>query len=74
MKRARTELPYILACPGSHEDFISMLERYPDAPLRVVLERIFKSNSVHVAAENRNKLVHFSRILIDHLILIVDAA
>ena len=74
MAKARRELPFLLDCPETHGEFVALLERYPDAPMGMVLERVLKTNSVHIAAENRAKLVQFCRILLDHLVLMGDAA
>jgi nucleolar protein 14 len=69
---ARGALPFLLDVPGSHLALVELLQRHPESPLTEVLQRVRKTNSVHIKAENRFKLGSFLAIVLEHLVMLVE--
>ncbi|GBG31965.1 Nucleolar protein 14 [Hondaea fermentalgiana] len=70
---AKEELPFVIAAPESHADFLEFLDKYQGATkIAEVVTRIRKSNSIHLLAENRGKMRMFLEILIDHYVWLVE--
>jgi len=67
ISQAKGELPFLIQVPDSHVGFVQFLNAFPEASLTEVVNRIIKTNSIHLLAENRGKLKEFTEILIDHL-------
>lgn len=74
MIKAQHELPYLIDAPTTHVQFIQLLSSYKNPELEAVIQRIRKTNSIHLKAENRAKMSKFYKVLLDHLVHVVEVA
>lgn len=70
MLRASKELPFLIPAPASHVELLRLMQSYEDAELCTVLSRIRKTNSIHLKAENREKMQVFYRVVLEHLVYV----
>eukprot|EP01029_Cantina_marsupialis_P022244 TRINITY_DN5419_c0_g1_i1.p1 TRINITY_DN5419_c0_g1~~TRINITY_DN5419_c0_g1_i1.p1 ORF type:complete len:911 (-),score=356.63 TRINITY_DN5419_c0_g1_i1:165-2897(-) len=65
---AEKELPFMLNCPGNYEEFAILLEEYgtDSITLDKICDRLMKGHSIHLAAENRNKMQTLLGVLLRH--------
>lgn len=73
IEEAKEELPFILDAPESHGDLLKLMDKYNCADkMGEVVKRIRTSNSIHLLAENREKMNRFLEILVDHYVWVVE--
>ena len=70
MLKASKELPFLIPAPSTHADLLKILNGYENAELSTVLSRIRKTNSIHLKAENRQKMEAFYLVVLEHLIYV----
>mmetsp|Transcript_1877 Transcript_1877/g.3225 ORF Transcript_1877/g.3225 Transcript_1877/m.3225 type:complete len:694 (+) Transcript_1877:68-2149(+) len=70
---AKGELPFVIDVPELHVDFLELVSTYPKATLTDIVDRIRKTNSIHLRAENRGKMKLFLEILLTHLVFLVES-
>ncbi|KAF9534593.1 nucleolar protein 14 [Crepidotus variabilis] len=66
-------LPFTFPCPGTHEEFLNIVENVDEAEIPTVVQRIRTLHHTSFAPENKSKLQELAGVLIDH-VLYVSAA
>ena len=68
-------IPYLIPIETgfSHLDFIRMLKNFNEKHdcLRTIVDRILKTNSIHLLEENRRKMIEFYDVMLEHLFYVV---
>lgn len=67
-------LPFLIECPSNIREFVEFRGTYHHVPLDTILDRIRKTNSVHLGAENRQKLNKLIEILIEYQSIAAEQA
>ncbi|KAI0700625.1 Nop14-like protein [Cytidiella melzeri] len=68
----RKELPYTFPCPGTHDEFLEIIEDVEDADLSTVVKRIRTLYHPSLAQDNKFKLQALTGVLIDHILYITS--
>ncbi|EGO02218.1 hypothetical protein SERLA73DRAFT_104611 [Serpula lacrymans var. lacrymans S7.3] len=66
------ELPYTFACPGTHEEFLEIVEDVEDEDVPTVIQRIRTLYHTSLAADNKFKLQTLATVLVDHVLYIAS--
>ncbi|KAF7966808.1 hypothetical protein HWV62_36975 [Athelia sp. TMB] len=66
------ELPFTFPCPGTHEEFLEIVDGFEDNDVPTVVKRIRALYHSSLAPENKNKLQALASVLIDHILYVTS--
>ncbi|KAJ3568764.1 hypothetical protein NP233_g5503 [Leucocoprinus birnbaumii] len=67
---AHQDLPFTFPAPGSHEEFLDIIENVKDQDVPLVVQRIRTLYHTSFAPENKFKLQTLANILIEHILYV----
>ncbi|EAU38681.1 conserved hypothetical protein [Aspergillus terreus NIH2624] len=66
------ELAYTYPCPGSHDEFLQIIDGVPMQDLPTVIQRIRALHHPRLHADNKTKLGRFAAILVKHVVYMTE--
>ncbi|XP_014514329.1 nucleolar protein 14 [Vigna radiata var. radiata] len=67
-----SEIPYIIEAPKTFEELCTLVDKYSNSNIILIVNRIRKSNPITLAAENRKKMQVFYGILLQYFAVLAN--
>ncbi|TKY45506.1 Nucleolar protein 14 [Spatholobus suberectus] len=66
------DIPYIIQAPKTFEELCSLVDKYSNSNIILIINRIRKSNPIMLAAENRKKMQVFYGVLLQYFAVLAS--
>ncbi|XP_027363812.1 nucleolar protein 14 isoform X2 [Abrus precatorius] len=66
------DIPFIIQAPKTFEEFCSLVDKYSNSDILLIINRIRKSNPITFAAENRKKMQVFYGVLLQYFAVLAN--